>query len=270
MTYTIYDTAVGGALTTDFLDGGPRPDLRDREDEIFFPEGLNADAVTYQKDLLEDLVGHALELDLDPKSELDGWLAPRLHSALRIPRWMAADRRLWSWLAIQVFHPYIQARWNDERERKNMEWRYVGTLTRNGVSRLWWGAELARNGPDYGLVPKLFRRAYTAQYALELKYSWYRPAVLAFVRVAEGEEPVSADRIKPLSKRINAYLSTLALEALGPNEPVVMDDPAWRTHLPSLKELAQEELPVGPNDGAVADEALARLEAWFTDLVRGA
>ncbi len=54
------------------------------------------------------------------------------------------------------------------------------------VSRLWWGAEMVRNGPSYEDVPRVFSRVRTAEFALELSYSRYRPAAIAFTRVADG------------------------------------------------------------------------------------
>src|SRR5439155_21917768 len=138
------------------------------------------------------------------------------------------------WLALAFCRDYVKWRFPSEATA----WRYYGDLLRNAVSRLWWGAEMVRNGPSYEWVPRVFSRVRTAQFALELSYSRYRPAAIAFTRVAEGignREKLSDPVMKDLSKSINSYLSLTALEARGLSEKemdIVDDD--WRKHHPSL------------------------------------
>ncbi len=141
---------------------------------------------------------------------------------------------------------------------------------RNALSRLWWGAELVRNGPSYENVSYVFRRTRTAQWVLELDYSRYRPAPIAFVRVAEGirddEQPLSDDRMRALSKRVNALLTLHALEAMGLHEMEEDIDLDWYRHRPELSEITSEALPTGPQDGFVSEDAIAPLEEWFRTL----
>lgn len=265
----LYHRSVSGALTRDFLLGGSAPDLSAfRQDaDLDCLDGENRSQVDV--DLIEGIVAHALDLGLSG-TELDAWLSPRIHNSLRVPRFLAADHGFWAWLAIDHFHAYVRARWAPGGADEVSAWRYTGDLLRNAVSRLWWGAEMVRNGPSYDYVGPLFKRVRTAQWALELKYSWYRPAPIAFVRVAEavhtGKE-LTDDEMRTLSKRINAYLSLTALEAVGVDDQHNQAyDEEWRRHTPSLAEVVDGSNLVGPTDGAVPDEAIDSLEAWFRKL----
>ena len=126
---------------------------------------------------------------------------------------------------------------------------------------------MVRNGADYSLVPSVFKRVRTAQWALELKYSWYRPAPIAFTKVAElGPKPLTDDAMKALSKKINAYLSLTVLEAMGLDDEQGDEfDKDWRRRQPTLKETLGDKLE-GPSDGSVSVDAIAALETWFREL----
>lgn len=262
-----YRTSVADALTEDVLAAPVLPDLSGYREEI------QTDDLQFRPDvhvdLLKRLFVHAADLGLDP-FETDAWLAPRLHFALRIPRRLASDPGFWSWVAVEYGRPYVQLRWGD---KQNVQWRYTGPLTRNAISRLWWAAELTRNGPDYSVAPHSVRRAGTAQYAFELKYSWYRPAVIGFVIVAEGLDDgpqLSFEETKRLSTRINALTVLKPVEAVGFDALSGEDawDFDWYQHRPSFDEVIKDELPRGPNDGRASAEAIDDLAAWFRALAR--
>ena len=169
-----------------------------------FAAALEDTGLDIDLDLVVDLGKRASTL-FGPDN-MDPWLAPRLHAALRIPRRIAADRGMWTWLAL-LCHNYIEARFRKKKKRVH-PWRYRGEWHRNGISRLWWGAEMTRNGPDYIDVETCFGRTRTAEFALELMYSWNRPAAVAFARVAEGKDggvrlpdrQVNALRLSSVSK----------------------------------------------------------------------
>jgi Family of unknown function (DUF6339) len=252
--------SVLAVITSDFLAGGQTPDLTpyaEPTEEEFDGEALRA---------LFD-AAKALEKSA---SETDAWLAPRFHYLLRISRRTAGDRGVWAWLAMTICRPYVTWRFAPEGNMK--AWRYYGDHLRNAVSRLWWGAEMVRNGPSYEHVPLVFSRVRTAQFALELSYSRYRPAAIAFTRVAEGlsgDRRLTDDEMKDLSKSINAYLSLTALEAMGLNEDETgVTDEDWRRHCPPLSEFQYTEVATlqGPNDGVASEEAIRHLEEWFRNI----
>lgn len=248
-------------LTKEFLSGRPHPDLTpylQPTDEEFDPDLIRG--------LFE--AGRALEKS---GAELDAWLAPRFHYLFRISRRIASDRGVWTWLAMTVCRQYVIDRFGGDEPVTAM--RYSGELLRNAISRLWWGAEMVRNGPSYEYVPIVFRRVRTAEFALELKYSWYCPAAIAFTRIAEGlggGKRLSDPEMKDLSKNINAYLSLTVLESIGLNdqENGVFDED-WRQHQPALAEATsvEPEKLQGPRDGLVSEKAVTELEEWFQEIV---
>lgn len=212
--------------------------------------------------------------NLMPEEQMDSWLAPRLHCALRIARADASNEGMWSWLALHC-HSFVQARFGADGARVH-PWRYNGVWSRNALSRLWWGAEMTRNGPDYGATPLCFSRVRTAQFALELMYSWDRAAAIAFVRVAEGADggPRLPDSsMKELSKRLKVYLTLRGLDGFGDGSEEETDesDPAWIQHIPSLRSLLVADVKSlrGPNTGKCLPERIGRLVTWFREIVDG-
>tara|TARA_B100002019_G_scaffold268995_1_gene261418 strand:- start:318 stop:1394 length:1077 start_codon:yes stop_codon:yes gene_type:complete len=78
------------------------------------------------------------------------WIAPRLHNALRLTRHEASQADIWNYLAL-YFSDYIRHRWmNPEKDKHIAEYlfRYV-TKDRHQLAKLWWMAELTRNGSTY-------------------------------------------------------------------------------------------------------------------------
>lgn len=134
------------------------------------------------------------------------------------------------------------------------------------LSRLWWAAEMTRNGEDYSAVDPCLRRVRTAQWALELKYSWYRPAAIAFVEVAEGLDggsKLSDEEMERLSVRANAYLPLAPLEAIGFDDSDEREDVEWWGSSPTREQLMAKEPPDGPKDGVASRAGIDALGAWF-------
>jgi hypothetical protein len=271
----LFPTRALSAITQDFLRGsGSISHL----DDILFPLAEDpqlksfAERVTLDMELLQLLNDEALRREFDDDNALDAWLAPRLHMALRIPRRLAADPRFWTWLAVTVFRQYVHRRWADNKTGAVLLYRYVDTNMnlRNGVSRLWWGAEMTRNGPDYTPVRQVFSRVRTAQFALELAYSSFKPAAIAFARVCVESRPeLNDDEKRKLSTTLRAYLSTTSLEALGGDGyDVEKVDSTWYDHRSSLESLLGSDNDLeGPEDGFVSEEAVAAVSSWMRKLV---
>ncbi len=224
------------------------------------------------EDVNPDLVAEILDVglrrlragELDLSSSLDQWLAPRVHSALRISRRLAGDMTFWTWLVLRVGREYTYTRWGSAESKPTM-YRYNGDFKRNSLARLWWFAEMSRNGPDYGPIKDVLRDASTAQYALELRYSMYKPALIAFGSVAQHHKLGFSD-LKDLSKRANAYLSLRSLEGLGLDSASGIKDAEWWNEKPTIADLITDDIR-GPNDGLVSKNAIVHLEEWLESLV---
>jgi hypothetical protein len=219
-------------------------------------------------DLLQKLQRHALKTYTDV-NELDQWLAPRLHSVVRIPRTTAADHGVWTWLAVDILKPYMQYRWPVDLTAKAPWWRYNDRtgLLRNGACRLWWAAELVRSGPDYSLVPAALRGSRVFQNVGERRYSWHRECARAFTRILHDYHDVGDE----LSVLFNAYLATQCLEVFD-YVPSALEftgwDPDWAAKTPTFKDLLSPVASLeGPGAGysrASVEEALYR---WLKDVI---
>ncbi|MFC5136993.1 DUF6339 family protein [Actinomycetospora rhizophila] len=90
----------------------------------------------------------------EDRAASDRWLAPRLHFALRLTRSEAADRLMWAWIANRYLE-VVQWRWSDAKGDVAVD-RLVGPIHKQAFARLWWGAELFRDGTDYRTVERAF------------------------------------------------------------------------------------------------------------------
>ena len=140
-----------GELPDELLQGKVFSLAEDQHEVIDRPLGANNDAVELDFDLIEALFTKATEKDYDNSVSddwaLDRWLAPRIHYAIRVPRRVAADRRFWAWIAVKFAANYVYTRF--EKKGQVTANRFVGDDLRNGVSRLWWAAELVRRPPVF-------------------------------------------------------------------------------------------------------------------------
>jgi hypothetical protein len=210
------------------------------------------------------------------EKECDAWLAPRLHCILRISRRQARNQGFWRWCALVPFGRYVRHRWAVNEEVA--AYRYLGGsnfLRRNGVSRLWWGAEAMRNGPDYTAVESIFLNSGLEQYILDLRFGHLRASALALARVGAGlggSAPLTFDQLKELSKRANLLLSGTALESLAPasHEELGDVDRAWLTDEPNTEVIIKQKVGDlrGPTDGRATDEEITAYCRWYSDIAR--
>lgn len=90
------------------------------------------------------------------RTQSDAWMAPRIHAAIRLDRAQGADRTLWHWLAVAVASDYVDWRWGGDKGINRDRW--YGPIHKQAIARLWWGAELFRDGADYTPVERAFTR----------------------------------------------------------------------------------------------------------------
>jgi hypothetical protein len=192
-------------------------------------------------------------------SESDGWLAPRVHATLRLTRREAADRRLWSYLNIAAFPDYVRWRWLDPDDANSTVPidRFLGEDSKNHLGRLWWGAELTRNGEKYTRTEKAFRNSRFSVSWQVLDVMHHRPAALAIIDFLEqfndgkGATDSQGSRI---ARALNAALRTLALDTVANNpEP---DAEAFREWIiePIDETKMMDQLPKGPEEKEMVSE----------------
>jgi hypothetical protein len=172
-----------------------------------------ADGSTIDLTVTDVLMGRfrARFQDLDQRGDRtagDRWLAPRLHYALRLTRAEAGDRELWSWLAVR-YSDYVMWRWAGADD-KPAEDRWNGQINKQALMRLWWGAELFRNGPDYSPVERAFSRQDVPHNLLHRTLVRCRSLAVALVDVlvpADQEIVGSSREIRDLARVLNLAMA---------------------------------------------------------------
>jgi hypothetical protein len=213
--------------------------------------------------------------------ECDGWLAPRLHYFMRISRRAASNLGFWRHLTVMKGLEYVEYRWGTDEKPLPFDRVMGGTgassfaLRRNALARLWWAAEMARNGSDYSPVLLALKNSGADQYGLDLRYGYLRPGVIAFERVllglAGGGEELSFEEAKEFSKRVNLYLSATSLEGLGDAVGGGDElDREWYGAEASAEDVVAADLKKlpGPADGAVTEAQIKPYEEWYGQIAK--
>ncbi|MGW9024942.1 DUF6339 family protein [Streptomyces sp. NPDC055722] len=204
------------------------------------------------------------------RTAADAWLAPRLHATLRLTRAEAADGRLWNYLALLVAPDYVL--WRHRGTETTATSRFSGAHYTQAFSRLWWAAELFRDGADYRPVETACRVQDVLNTTLRLDVIDHRPTALAIVRILDrliaGHTPHLGDHVNALSSAVNTAGSTLVYDVLAPDGggegEAVLD---WIDQAQDAPAVPFERLPDGPDDGRVNTQSVDTLVALFDKLL---
>ncbi|MFI5973855.1 DUF6339 family protein [Streptomyces sp. NPDC051452] len=230
----------------------------------------DTEAVRWRTPPIRELVEQAMTRFDDNRSSADGWLAPRLHATLRMTRAEAADGRLWNHLAMLVAPDYVV--WRHKQAEVAQSSRFCGPHYTQCFSRLWWAAELFRDGPDYGPVRVACTTQDVLNTTLRLDVIDHRPTAQALVRVFERLFSTRAarpgDHVNALSSAVNAAGSTLVYDVLAPDAPRLYDElHDWITESEEAPPVHWERLPEGPDDGRVPQASVEALVPLFDKLL---
>jgi hypothetical protein len=209
--------------------------------------------------LLTELAATHGALDQGRRSQTDAWLAPRLHGALRLTRREASDPGIWAFLA--GVHPatsaYVRWRWATE-EGELTPIRLVGRVNQQAISRLWWGAELFRDGADYRPVERAFAQSELINLCLHRPFVRNRAFALAVLEVLApaGQDPASSEDVSRLAKNVTLVMPTLSAESAtrGARD----DATAYRSWLEHPPPTSFGALPTGPQDACIPPAARRR------------
>lgn len=236
------------------------------------------------KDQVEDLIDDSARWDAEPLRELfneakrrfegqvptssDAWLAPRLHYTLRLTRADASDTSLWNFLALGVAPDFVRWRWGKgEGEEVGQVARFSGRWDLQCFSRLWWAAELFRDGKNYGPVELACGNQDVLNTVLRLEMIQHRPSAQALVRLQNRSVIRTGREMNAAAQAANAAGATLVYEALAPDE--LQDAEAlqeWVLDAGDGPVVQYDTLPQGPNDGNVPHRAAEALTDLFEEL----
>lgn len=221
---------------------------------------------------VRDLLDEAMVRFADRRERADGWLAPRLHATLRMTRGEAAETGLWNFLAMLVAPDYVVWRWRNKSAEMAPTERFSGLHYKQAFARLWWAAELFRDGDDYRPVETACRYQDVLNSTMRLDVIDHRPTAVAIIRVLEAaleaDTARPSDLINALSSAVNLAGSTIVFDVRAPDPGGDADATAdWIAESASMPAVPWDRLPDGPPDGRVTAAALEALVPLFTRLL---
>lgn len=163
---------------------------------------------------------------------LDARAAPELHRHLPLTRREASEPGIWRWLAIAWRPELVRHRWEYQSwpTMRDRFWRAGTRHDSNTFARLWWIAELTREGTDYSWTARALASQPLAIGIFVRRLSHHPAAVRACIDVLE-ESPQSI--IESCLRRLQARLGLFPLEGRSEAE--------LRTDLTELVDLAWDE-----------------------------
>ncbi|MDQ0991107.1 DUF6339 family protein [Streptomyces sp. V3I7] len=216
---------------------------------------------------IRDLIDDAMYTYRDDRpTQVDAWLAPRLHAVLRLTRAEAADSALWNYLALGVAPDFVV--WRHRSETKTVNARYFkGPYHKQAFARLWWSAELFRNGSDYEPVVTACGNQDMLNTVLRLDVIDHRPTAQALVRLLKRDVVRTGRDANALGKAVNTAAATLMYDVIAPD--VERDAGAvqrWIDEGEQGLSVHHRPLPHGPVEEHAPEASVDRLTDHFAEL----
>ena len=258
-------------LTPAFRLGSADLDVTDLLLEV---PGLRQHLLEPLRVLLDEAMSRYVQADA---AASDAWLGPRLHAALRISRREAGSRDVWRFLGLWAAD-YVRWRFGppageEDPDNAAKTERFVGPDSKHALARLWWMAEVFRDGKDYGTAALALTNQDIVNNLFRMSISNHRPTALAALAVLpvsdDGKSLPDGRRANALAKATNAAASTLMLDMIGPDVPL---DVAARQQWESVggdhdPRLYFDQLPEGPDDGETPPDAIEQMKKLLTQLL---
>ncbi|MFE2412410.1 DUF6339 family protein [Kitasatospora sp. NPDC057904] len=227
------------------------------------------------RDLAEDAMAYCRNGGLKT-TQADAWLAPRLHSVLRLSRREAADPGFWNYLALGVAPDYVVWRHlsepKDGKVAKVAAERFRGSYHKQAFARLWWAAELFRDGSDYGPVVTACGNQDILNTALRMSLVNHRPTAQAIVRLVEKGSVATGREANALAGAVNAAAATLMYDVIAPDHPERDPRPLldWIDEAETARQVSRNVLPTGPDEERAPELSVTVLADYFADLLADA
>ncbi len=183
--------------------------------------------------ILQEAIDKLENGEFDRASDMDGFVAPRLHEAADITRREAADPEFWNYMSL-IFKPeFVRKRWPScARNRFIMR----TSTDRHALARLWWIAELTERDGDYRYTEIAFSNQDIAQNIFDNDFSHYEQILPPILDRLEEEEQTS-DVATKYGEILNRRFAVLLEEDM---EIERLEELADEVHERALKEIEME------------------------------
>ncbi|WP_157572945.1 DUF6339 family protein [Halogranum rubrum] len=172
---------------------------------------------------LRDKFNAIISDDKVDRAEIDAKMASEVRKHLDLTREQAAHDGMWRYLAVVEFPEFVRHRWpypdkSSGRSFSAAQDKYLEgarDLYEQALVRLWWIAELTREGDDYSRTRAALEKQELANDVFDRGYARYPPAVRAIVdELKDAKSPV----VSKATTKLNHAFSTIRLESLEEEE----------------------------------------------------
>jgi hypothetical protein len=217
---------------------------------------------------VRDLIDDAMYKyrDLRP-TQADAWLAPRLHAILRLTRAEAADPAVWNYLALGVAPDFVVWRHGSDEDKRINARYFKGPYHKQAFARLWWSAELFRNGSDYEPVVTVCGNQDMLNTVLRMEIIDHRPTAQAMARLLTRGVVRTSREATALGKAVNTAAATLVYDVIAPD--VERDTRAiqrWIDEKEAGLSVQHTALPDGPAEETAPETSVEFLTGYFAEL----
>ncbi|MGW8765006.1 DUF6339 family protein [Streptomyces sp. NPDC055815] len=264
---TLPEVVAARAITPRVLEGYETPSFASLRENVEYPED---DSPRWDAEPVSELLTEARRRFADVSPALsDAWLAPRLHYTMRLTRAEASDTRIWNFLGVCLAPGFVRWRWSRGGTSREVAQaaRFAGRWDLQCFSRLWWAAELFRDGANYGPAELACRNQDILNTALRQEMIQHRPTAQALLRLMHKGTVRTGRDLNAAAAAANAAGATLVFEALAPDE--LQDAEALREWIEAAGDHPPapfDTVPSGPNDGRVPHAAAEALTVRFGEL----
>ncbi|MFC4035744.1 DUF6339 family protein [Streptomyces polygonati] len=225
---------------------------------------------------VREILDEAIRRFGESRTGADAWLAPRLHATLRMTRGEAARPEIWNFLALAIAPDYVlwrhlsTAEGTDGAPKKVNTARFSGPHYSQAFARLWWAAEMFRDGTDYRAAEIACGNQDMLNTALRLDAIDHRPTAVAMVRVLQELTESGAsrlgDRVNALCTAVNVAGSTILYDVIAPDDLPGRDAlHQWIDEAETAPAVPWDRLPDGPDDGTARRSSVERLTRMFRE-----
>jgi len=161
----------------------------------------------------------------------------------------------------------------DDVEKAALAERFIGGDYKQALARLWWMAELFRNGRDYSTAALALTNQDIINNLFRARVAHHRPTALATLEVLprseDGKSIPGGREANALSKAANAAASTLVFDVIASDPtPDLVSRATWESDRDNYDPRAGfNNLPEGPDDGELPAEALNSMKVLLAELL---